>query len=260
MPLVRRLVRIPLLALHVVAGVIVISLCAGLDRLTGRTLHQGIARPAQRFWSWSICRLLGIRIRWEGRPLADPPVLVASNHISWLDILVISARYRVSFLSKEEVRRWPGVGFVATRLGTLYIRRGEHNAATSTIRGMSERLRAGFRVVFFPEGTTSRGHGLLPLRPRLFQAAIDAQAPVQPLVIRYLNGDGSRNANAPFVDQQNMITQVLRLAGESGVHAVVWGGRPVSSRERGRNQLAMAMREQMEPVLETDREPSRGAA
>ncbi len=248
-PNLRRVLRIPVLLLHVAVGVLVILACVGIDRLLRRPLHRGLGRRAQRVWCHSICWLLGVRIRQTGEPIAPPPVLLASNHISWLDILVISADHRVSFLSKEEVRRWPGIGFVATCLGTLYVQRGNPRAAPQVVADMTERLRYPDRVVFFPEGTTTRGTGLLPLKHRLFQAAIDAGAPVQPLLLRYLNADGSVNARAPFVDKQNLIVQVIRLAGESGVEARIIGGAPLSSDGLDRAALRNAVERRMRDML-----------
>lgn len=245
----RRLVRIPILFLHVILGILVILGCVAIDRLLRRPLHGGLGRRAQGFWSRSICWLLGIRIRHAGEKIADPPVLLASNHVSWLDILVIAAYHPVSFLSKEEVRRWPGIGFVATCLGTLYVQRGNPRAAPQVMADMAERLRYPDRVAFFPEGTTTRGLDLLPLKHRLFQSAIDAGAPVQPLLLRYLNPDGSVNVRAPFVDNQNLVTQVIRLAGEPMVEARLIAAAPLPSVGHDRASLRDAVERHLRDML-----------
>lgn len=246
MPFIRRLIRIPLLSVHVVLGVLVINLCVMFDRVTRRPLHQGVARQAQVFWCHSICLLMGVRIRRSGQPMQQPPVLIACNHVSWLDILVVAASWEVSFLSKSEVRHWPGVGAVATGLGTLYIERGKRDASLQTIRLMSDRLQENSRVLFFPEGTTNGGETLLPFRPRLFQSAMNAGVPVQPLTIRYVRRrDGRVCDAAPFVDQQPLLSHVIRLAGEPGIDALLTVGEPVPSEGCSRNQLALLMREQM---------------
>lgn len=249
LPHLRRLIRIPLLFLHVILGVIVILACVAVDRLLRKPLHGGLGRRAQAFWCHSICYLLGIRIRHAGQAIADPPVLLAANHVSWLDILVISADYPVSFLSKEEVRRWPGIGFVATCLGTLYVQRGNPRAAPRVVADMAERLRLPDRVAFFPEGTTTRGTDLLPLKHRLFQAAVDAEVPVQPLLLRYLNADGSVNRRAPFVDNQNLIAQVIRLAGEPMVEARLIAAAPLPSGGHDRASLRDAVERHLRDML-----------
>ncbi|MCK8517096.1 1-acyl-sn-glycerol-3-phosphate acyltransferase [Methylonatrum kenyense] len=249
LPNLRRLVRIPVLFLHVMLGVVVILACVAIDRLLQKPLHGGLGRRAQAFWCHSICRLLGVRIRHAGERIADPPVLLAANHVSWLDILVISADHPVSFLSKEEVRRWPGIGFVATCLGTLYVQRGNPRAAPKVVADMVERLHLPDRVAFFPEGTTTRGMDLLPLKHRLFQAAVDAKVPVQPLLLRYLNPDGSVNCRTPFVDNQNLIAQVIRLAGEPRVEARLIAGDTLSSIGHDRASLRDVVERHMRDML-----------
>ncbi len=245
----RRIVRLPLLLIHVTIGVVVIALAVLLDRLLGKRLHHGLARRMQAFWCRSICRLMGVRMQLSGQAMAAPPVLLVANHLSWLDILVVAANWKVSFLSKSEVRSWPGIGLVATGLGTLYIERGQRDASGNAMRAMAQRLREGHRVLFFPEGTTSPGNNLLPFRPRLFQAAIDAGVPVQPITIRYLEANDEPNAVAPFVDDEGLLSHVMRLSAEPGMRAVLEVGEPVDSRGRGRNELALLCREQMAEAL-----------
>ncbi|MCC5810135.1 MAG: 1-acyl-sn-glycerol-3-phosphate acyltransferase [Ectothiorhodospiraceae bacterium] len=245
----RRAVRLPLLIVHVALGCLVISLSVLIDRLLRKPLHHGLARRMQALWCRSICRLMGVRIQLTGQAMAAPPVLLAANHLSWLDILVVAANWRVSFLSKSEVRSWPGIGLVATGLGTLYIERGGRDASGDAMRAMAQRLRDGHRVLFFPEGTTSPGLNLLPFRPRLFQAAIDAGAPVQPLTIRYLDHTDRPHAVAPFVDDEGLLSHVWRLAAEPAMRAVLESGYPVESAGKGRNELALLCREQMAEAL-----------
>ncbi|SEO81676.1 lysophospholipid acyltransferase family protein [Aquisalimonas asiatica] len=245
----RRFVRIPLLFVHVVVGVVVILAATGWDRLRRRSLHQGLARRMQVFWCWSICRLLGVRIHVHGVPAVDPPALFVSNHLSWLDILVISTQWPVSFLSKSEVRAWPGIGAVATALGTLYIERGARNASGQANAVMAQRLSEGYRVIFFPEGTTSGGSELLPFRPRLYQAALDAGAPVQPLALCYLNRDGALSDAAPFVNNDPLLRHVIRLAGEPRTDCRINVCSAIDVEGRRRSELSALSRAAMANAL-----------
>ncbi len=245
----RRLVRIPLLFVHVSLGVVVILAATGWDRLRRRPLHEGLARGMQVFWCWSICRLLGVRIHVQGAPAVEPPALFVSNHLSWLDILVISARWPVSFLSKSEVRAWPGIGAVATALGTLYIERGARNASGQANAVMAQRLNEGYRVIFFPEGTTSPGGELLPFRPRLYQAALDAEAPVQPVTLLYRNAEGELSDAAPFVNNDPLIRHVVRLAGEPRTDCRVYVCNAIDVEGRKRSELSALSRAAMANAL-----------
>lgn len=246
---VRRIVRIPLLFVHVTVGILMILAATGWDRLLKRPLHQGAARRMQVFWCWSICRLLGVRIHVHGVPAVEPPALVVSNHLSWLDILVISTLWPVSFLSKSEVRAWPGIGPVATALGTLYIERGARNASGQANEIMAARLTEGHRVIFFPEGTTSGGGELLPFRPRLYQAALDAGAPVQPLTLSYLNRDGELSDAAPFVNDDPLLRHVIRLAGEPRTDCRVYVCSAIDVEGRKRSELSALSRAAMANAL-----------
>ncbi|MEX0731591.1 MAG: lysophospholipid acyltransferase family protein [Aquisalimonadaceae bacterium] len=260
MPLLRRLIRIPLLLLHVAVGVVVIGLAIGLDRLKGMDPGRGMARGAQAFWCRSICAILGVRLRATGQRLLSPPVLLVANHISWLDILVVAAYWDVCFLSKSEVRRWPGIGWLATGFGTVYIERGQRGASTEAIETMKRRLRQCRRVLFFPEGTTSHGQDLLPFRPRLFQAAIEDGIPVQPVTIRFIGRDGQPSARAAFVGGDRLFRHVIELAGNPGIDAIVTVGEPEDSAERSRKELALLMREQMAELLNPSRPADRQQA
>lgn len=250
MPLIRRLVRIPLVLLHVALGIAVIGLAIGTDRLLGRDPGQGNARKAQAFWCRSICALFGVRLQVVGESLLPPPVLLVANHISWLDILVVSAYWDVCFLSKSEIRRWPGIGWLADGLGTIFIERGRQGASTQALEAMQQRLRQGKRVLFFPEGTTSLGREVLPFRSRLFQAAINENVPVQSLTIRYIAADGDASDSAAFVGEDRLVRHAAELAGGAGIDAVVTVGEPVDSGERSRRELALRMREQVVEVLD----------
>lgn len=204
----------------------------------------------QARWCRRLCRLLGLKIRVEGEALPAPgPMLVVANHISWLDVPVIASLLGVGFLSKSEVRRWPLIGAVATGLGTLYIERGRKDAAGDAAEAMRERMKAGHPVLFFPEGTTSDGSGLLPFRPRLYQSAVDADAPVRPLTLSYHRPDGSLCLEASFTNNQRLLFHLIRLCAEPALYVRVRIG--VELRGQGRTELARASRAEMERLLET---------
>ena len=254
---IRRCIRIPLLLVNVTIAVLAILAATGWDRLRGRPLHAGMARSAQVFACWSLCRLLGVRIRVEGVPVVEPPVLLVCNHQSWLDILVVSAQWPVSFLSKSEVRSWPGIGPAASALGTLYIERGASNASGRATALMAERLAEGHRVIFFPEGTTNAGRELLPFRPRLYQAAIDAGAPIQPITLLYLDHTGELSSNAPFVDDEGLLRHVIRLAGEPHTVCRIYACEAIDVQGRRRSELAAMSRAAMAQSLGLPQEDAR---
>lgn len=157
-----------------------------LVRLVERPLC-GMRRPLTPWITQAVCRLtlviLGIGYRVRGQPLRGPGAMVA-NHASWLDIFALNARTQVVFVAKSEVAGWPGIGLLARATGTLFIRRDRAEVA-GQIGLFGDRLRAGHKLVFFPEGTSTDGLRVLPFKPALFAAFVVPGLQVQPVSVVY---------------------------------------------------------------------------
>ncbi len=147
------------LLLHLLIRLIERPLC-GMDRPVTPWVTQGVCRAA--LW------LMGIRLVRTGVPMKGRGAIVA-NHGSWLDIFVLNACDRVYFVSKSEVAGWPGIGWLARATGTLFITRNGREAKAQTAL-FEARLKAGHRLLFFPEGTSTDGRRVLPFKSTLFAA------------------------------------------------------------------------------------------
>ena len=164
-------------------------------------------RFARGYWRWMI-RAAGFRIRVHGTIPESGPTLVVSNHASYLDILVLGSLLLGSFVSKSEVSRWPGIGFV-TKLGrTVFIDRSR-KGSTQQRNVVRERLEEGGILVLFPEGTSNDGNYVLPFKSTLFSVAetpvtdndgASKAVMVQPVTIAYSGLDGlpMQRAFRPF--------------------------------------------------------------
>lgn len=131
----------------------------------------------RRFPHWyhrRVCRLLGIRIHVDGAVVRDRPVLLISNHTSWLDIPVLSAVAPVSFVAKAEVDGWPGVGTLARLQRTVFVDRTRRTSVGATAGEIAQRLRTGDAIVLFAEGTSSDGNRVLPFRSSLLASVFEA--------------------------------------------------------------------------------------
>jgi 1-acyl-sn-glycerol-3-phosphate acyltransferase len=163
----RILVRGPALAVLVFGGLLVLVLV----RLVERPLY-GLHRPVTPFITQFVCRnalrIIGLGFRPTGALMTQPGAVVA-NHASWLDIFVLNARKRVYFVSKSEVAGWPGIGWLARATGTVFIERNAKKAREQT-QVFEQRLIAGHKLLFFPEGTSTDGLRVLPFKTTLFAA------------------------------------------------------------------------------------------
>lgn len=153
------------------------------------------------FWPWMarrfpmhyhrmVCRILGIRLKIIGQPPKTGPVLIASNHVSWLDIVVLSAVAPLSFIAKTEVNSWPFFGNLARLQRTVFVHRDRRHATGNSRDEMRERLSQGDILVLFPEGTSGDGRSVLPFKTSFFGAAEYEGVLVQPVSIAY---SGHRN-------------------------------------------------------------------
>ena len=132
--------------------------------------------------------LFGLRVQVSGQA-QDGPVLIAANHISWLDIPVLHGACAMGFISKAEVENWPVFRYIARTGGTIFHQRGNHDSAAGVNSLMVERLRQGRAVTIFPEGGILPGAPLRVFHARMFKAAVDVGCPVQPVTVRYMRDD-----------------------------------------------------------------------
>jgi 1-acyl-sn-glycerol-3-phosphate acyltransferase len=131
------------------------------------------SRYARVFPNWyhrQVCRLVGVRLHIDGAVARDHGVLLISNHVSWLDITVLSAVAPVSFVAKQEVASWPFVSWLAKLQRSVFVDRNRRASVKETTNAVIERLNAGERVVLFAEGTSSDGNQVLPFKSSLFAA------------------------------------------------------------------------------------------
>jgi 1-acyl-sn-glycerol-3-phosphate acyltransferase len=189
-----------------VAGLRAVRLVALACVLLGGLLLTPILRGvALRGVARAMLAILGVRLVRRG-PRARTGSLLVANHVSWLDILVLTAVTPVRLVAKGEVGRWPGIGVLAGLSGAIFIDRSRPKALPTTVRQVAESLAVGDSVAVFPEGTTFCGVEQGRFRPAMFQAAIDVGAPVVPTSIRY------DSTAAAFVGDDSLWDSVRRVA------------------------------------------------
>lgn len=178
--------RAPTMLLVLTIGMIVLMILRLLERPV-----YGLHRPMSPHVTVAVCRavlrIMGLRVALSGPCMTGPGAIVA-NHTSWLDIFVLNSLGPVYFVSKSEVAAWPGIGWLARATGTVFINRDRREAQAQT-RIFQDRLMAGHRLLFFPEGTSTDGLQVLPFKTTLFAAfladPLRARLQVQAMSVTY---------------------------------------------------------------------------
>lgn len=232
---VRRCWKLLRLVLHLLSGLYV-----ALVRYP--VYSNARQRSAMRIWSRQLLGILQVRVRTHGLRRLPAQCLIVSNHISWLDIFVISARFPAVFVAKSEIRAWPLIGLLCARAGTIFIERGRRASARQAGRQLSSALHEGRAVSIFPEGTTTDGLQVAVFHRALFQPAIDTGAQVQPVLLRYLDRTGAYSAAPNYVGDTSLMECIWRLVSAPGLVAEMHLLQTIDSRACSREQLAASAR------------------
>ena len=200
-------------------------------------------------WSSQMLVCLGLELRVTGQPAAHGPMLLVANHISWVDITALHAARFCKFVSKADVKHWPLIGALASGVGTLFIERESRRDAMRMVQHMAQSLRDGDVLAIFPEGTTSDGTGLRPFHANLFQAAISAGAPVQPVAINFIDIQSGKLTTAPgYINDDTLLVSVWRTLCTPGIAVVINFGTPQTAQGRDRRAWAAQVREAVQQL------------
>ncbi len=222
--------------IHLLIGMASCSLLFPWLGLAGRNRYI-------RRWSRQLLGICGVIVEQiETVAIALPHALVVANHVSWLDIFVINALHPCRFVAKQEIRAWPMMGWLAERVGTIFIARDNRHGLRQLFKGLVGSLHAGERIAFFPEGTTAEQGVLLPFHPNLFEAAIDAQVPVQAFALRYLDSAGQPHPAVVYIGDMSFARSIVAILSGRQISAQLICLPPIDSAGAHRRDLAAAAR------------------
>lgn len=237
MTLITRLVlvvlRLPFVLLWLLSSLLSVALIYPFVSLNWRArMNKG--------WSRTITILCGVRVHVQGEPRMAGSALWVSNHVSWIDIFILAGIRSVLFVAKAEIRRWPVLGWLVAKVGTVFLHRGQRHSLRQVGDEMQLRFQRGEVIGLFAEGTTSRGFDVLPFHSSLFDPALRAQVDIQPVALRFLH-HGRRSDFAAFVGEETLVANLWTLLGATGV-AVEVEFLPIITaqqcQELGRTELA----------------------
>lgn len=250
--MVRLIWRAALLALLLVSGLLTLFSVYPLTRSHTRARIRAA-------WSRLLLRACGVQLQCTGQAVEGiiTPVLVVMNHVSWLDIFVLTAVFPATFIAKSEIRRWPLVGWLVSGSGTIFIERGSRHAVRHVNQEISRRLLRGEHVAFFPEGTTSDGSTVRSFHTSLFAAAMPDHVPavpgvaVLPAALTYMQSS-RRSETAPYIDEQTLMNSMLRILRARGLSAQLHllDLVPVDHAQTTRHALAAQVRERIDQVVQ----------
>lgn len=239
----RYLWRLPLLLLHVTLGLAITM--AMINPLSARLRFRGerLDELTIRWWSILMVRTFGMRVRRFGTPLPGAALFVA-NHVSWIDITLLHSQRVVGFVAKSEIERWPLIGWLASRGGTIFHHRGNNESLHGVMHQMLLRLQNGSAVGVFPEGRTCNGQAINVFHARIFQPAVLAGVPAQPVALKY-GAHGSAQTVVAFRPRENFLGNFWRLLGEPSRAVEVHFLEPASVDDDGRRRLAEVCRDRI---------------
>jgi 1-acyl-sn-glycerol-3-phosphate acyltransferase len=209
-----------------VALVFALVLC--ILRYWAIRLREPITLERRALWLQASARgvltSLGIENRVEGRPPSSG--LVVSNHLSYLDVLILSAAMPCFFVAKMEIGGWPFFGKAARTGGTIFLDRSSHASSMSVAEQMSERLKLQIPVLLFPEGTSTDGSQVLPFHPRLIDPATSAGVPITAAAVRYTIEGGVDERELCWYGDTEFVPHLMKTLDTPGFSAVVTFGEP----------------------------------
>jgi 1-acyl-sn-glycerol-3-phosphate acyltransferase len=259
------------LSLTAIAGVTLLLLPFQLLAVRARL---GVRRVIPVLYHRAVCAILGVHVCAIGAPAAATPLLVVANHVSWLDICVMTSLMPVVFVAKREVGAWPVFGLLARLQHTVFVDRERRHKTADVNAEIAARLSEGDPVVLFGEGTSSDGNRVLSFRSALLGAARDAmtmagpdgQVTIQPAAIAYtrLNGLPFGRQHRPRVAWYGAMSlgpHLVGIARQGAIDAVVAWGEPVAFTADGdRKSLARRLETEVrQMVAAVLRDPPQGS-
>ncbi len=190
-------------------------------------------------WLKRFSAIVNLHVTQEGE-LPESGTLLVSNHISWLDIIVIGQYLPAYFVAKSDILSWPVIGYLSRQGGTIFIRRGDKKHIKATTEKMIWVLKQNSNIIAFPEGTTTQGDQVLSFHASLFQPALLTKSAIQPVALQY---QGVAKQHAPFIGDDDFIPHLIKMLSLDKIEARVCFMPVIKSSGRDRHSVGVEARE-----------------
>lgn len=230
------MIKTILLIIHVVSAVLQLMFFIFLDQQQRMYLVQ--------CWARRLLTILKIQVIVHGDLQmlhSQTGYLMVANHISWLDIHVINSLKPMIFVAKSDVAQWPIFGWIAQKIGTIFIRRDKLSDLKRVIQLIQSKIDQHQAICIFPEGTSSDGRQVLEFRSNLFEVVAHTPHPMIPLAIQYQE-NGKYSDRAAFIGDMGLIDSIWRVMQSNSLVAYVYLAPPINA-DKNRQELAVIARE-----------------
>jgi 1-acyl-sn-glycerol-3-phosphate acyltransferase len=236
----RRLFKAIKLASHLIIGLFIISFTIHSKNKVER------AEIINR-WSIKLTKIFDIKIITYGNKPELAPVnhMFLSNHISWFDIFALNSIFISRFIAKSDIQSWPVINRLCTGAGTFFIQREKIKDTKRVNESITKSLMEGDSVTFFPEGTTSDGTHLKPLKTSLVQSIITSNGTIQGIYINYLDSNGKPTDITAYIDEITITQSLSKILSSSGIEAHIYFLKPIDVSQHDRSSISAAIKAQL---------------
>ena len=246
---VRSASRLSMLTLHLALGGVIVLYQALFYTRYWYNSRKG--KHIVQWWVRRACHILAININVYGEVNHEKETLFVANHVSWLDIIALSAVVQVKFISKDSIKHWPIIGWLVTSVGTLLIRRGKYFVISRLVALIKKELKHRHSVLLFPEGTTTNGKQVAPFRFALLQSVTHSEYMVQAIALQYITATGV-DLQALYIGKDNFVFHLLRLTMRDSTRLKIHFTQAFSVRNMDRHAVAKQARENILQELGLD--------
>ncbi len=226
--------RIGRILLHTLLG---LALAAFVWPLLGKPRKRALTQC----WCKILLNCFNIQVLTHGAPPSNTcSTLFVANHVSWADIHALNSVLPLRFIAKLEIKSWPIFGYLVKKSDTIFIDRTTRKDAARIVKIAADALHNGDNVGFFPEGATTQGTHLLPFKSSILQSAINANATIWPVAIRYSKSDGSTNAAMAYVGDMTLGESMMRVLKQKNPVVELYFLSPITSLESNRQAVSKA--------------------
>ena len=229
-------IRFPLLILHILAGLLILIFFPK-SNTSLKPLHHKISQN----WMKILIMLFGLKIIAKGG-ISPKARAFVSNHISFLDIIVLNSIIPSNFVAKSEIKSWPVIGHLAGKTGTIFIKRGDTDDNDSVINTMKDYMKKDKNIIFFPEGRIGDGINVRKFHSKLFNSIAKSNSNLQSIFIRYpvdYPQNMASDNDVCWADKtQTLLKITLRCLGRKNTKVLLYFGQLINTRDKEAYELA----------------------